>query len=275
MRDHAIPHVRATGKLLFPRADIDAWLASRSGAKAPAVELASAARSAAPPVIAGSHDPLLEWAARESASGLAVLACGSRAGVERLARGEAAVAVLHWRDEVAGEENVPLVRKALPTRDVVVLEWARRAQGLLLARGNPLRIGSLRDMAKKKARVVLRQPEAGSRRLFEHLLGAAGIDVAALNAASRTVRAETALAAAIADGRADAGLGIEAAARAHDLTFIPLAVERVDLAVLRRDAFEPALQALLAFARTPEFSREAKRLGGYDVTATGRVVFNA
>jgi len=270
-RRNAIPHVRATGKLLFPRRQVDAWLTEKSGAPATA-PLHAASRA---PVIAGSHDPLLEWAARASASGLAILACGSRAGVERLARHEATVAALHWRDEATGEDNVPLIRASLPGADVVALEWARRTQGLVLAPGNPLKLRSLADVAKKRARVMLRQPEAGSHRLLAHLLRAAGLRSDALNALPVPARAETDLAAAIADGRADAGLAIEAAARAHGLTFLPLAVERVDLVVHRRDAFAPAVQALLAFTRTPDFAREAKTLSGYDVANTGRVTFNA
>src|SRR2546430_17500167 len=95
-RRNAIPHVRATGKLLFPRRQIDAWLAAKSG-------ISSATER--PAIIAGSHDPLLEWAARASASGLAILACGSRAGVERLAQGKATVAAIHWRDDLTGEDH--------------------------------------------------------------------------------------------------------------------------------------------------------------------------
>jgi len=91
----------------------------------------------------------------------------------------------------------------------------------------------------------------------------------------RPAHAETDLAAAIAEGRADTGLAIEAAARAHGLAFVPLTVERVDLVAHRRDAFEPPLQALLAFARTPEFAHAARNFGGYDIRATGRVVYNA
>ena len=87
--------------------------------------------------------------------------------------------------------------------------------------------------------------------------------------------AETELATIIRDGHADVGLGIEAAARAHGLGFLPLATERLDVVAFRRDVFEPPLQALLAWARTPEFSAQAVALGGYDVTGTGRVVFNA
>ena len=265
-RLHAIPHVRATGKLLFPRRQIDAWLAAKSG---------SSTATERPPIIAGSHDPLLEWAARASASGLAVLACGSRAGIERLARCKATVAAIHWRDKATGDDNVPLVRSTLSDADIVVLEWARRTQGLLLARGNPLRIRGLDDLRKKRATVVPRQSDAGSHRLLEHLLAEAGVASDDIGWLPRVAHAETDLAAAVADGRADAGLGIEAAAHAHGLAFIPLAVERMDLVIRRRDVFEPPLQALLAFARSAEFAAQARALRGYDVANTGHVVFNA
>ncbi|HEY2815597.1 MAG TPA: helix-turn-helix transcriptional regulator [Casimicrobiaceae bacterium] len=265
-RRHAIPHVRATGKLLFPRRQIDAWLAAKSGATAHVQR---------PAIIAGSHDPLLEWAARASASGLAVLACGSRAGIERLAQGNATVAAIHWRDEASGEDNVPLVRAALSGADVVVLEWARRTQGLLLAPGNPLRIRKLADLRSKRARVAPRQADAGSCRLLEYLLRRARVPIDEIAWLSRAAHAETDLAAAIAEGRADAGLGIEAAAHAQGLAFIPLAVERMDLVMHRRDAFEAPLQALLAFAHSPDFVAQAQLLTGYDLANVGRVVFNA
>jgi putative molybdopterin biosynthesis protein len=265
-RQGAIPHVRATGKLLFPRREIDAWLVAKSG---------HARTAAAPPIIAGSHDPLLEWAARESGSGLAVLACGTRDGIDRLSSGDATVAAVHWRDRATGVDNLPLIESTLPGRDIVVLEWARRTQGLLLAAGNPLNVRGLSDLVKKRARVALRQPEAGSHRLFEQLLADAGLRYDQLDRLPRPVRAETDLAATIAEGRADAGFGIEAAARAHGLAFISLASERMDLVARRRDAFEPPLQVLLAFVRSPEFKARAKVLGGYDVSQSGRVVMNS
>ena len=163
----------------------------------------------------------------------------------------------------------------LPDADIVVLEWARRKQGLLLAKGNPHKIRTLADLVDKRPRVVARQVEAGSHRLLEQLLMDARVSGTGIAWTSRSARAETDLAAAIAEGRADAGLGIEAAARERGLAFVPLAIERMDLVVHRRDAFEPPLQALLAFVRTPEFGAQAKTLGGYDVTNAGRVVFNA
>ena len=267
VRNNTLPHVRATGKLLFPKAQIDAWLAAKAGA--PLVLAA-----VAPPIIAGSHDPLLEWAVRDSRCGLAVLACGSSAGLERLARGEAAIAAMHWLDPATGDYNVPLVRERMGTADLVVIEWAKRSQGLLLAAGNPLKVRTLADLAKRRARIAPRQPESGSQHLFLQLLDRAKIDRSKLQWLPRASLAETDLAAAIHDGSADAGVAIEAAARARGLAFIPLAVERLDLVLHRRDFFEPPVQALLAFLRAPEFAAHAKALGGYDVAATGGVVFN-
>ena len=269
VRRNALPYVRATGKLLFPRAQIDAWLAAKAGQRAPAQS------AAVPTIVAGSHDPLLDWATRESGSGLAVLACGSRGGLDRFVAGDAMLAALHWLDTASGEYNVPLVRDRLPDADLVMVEWAQRSQGLVLARGNPLQIRNLADLGRTHARVIGRQPDAGSHRLLEHLLAEAGIAAATLNWLARPALAETDLAAAIAAGTADAGVAIEAAARAHGLEFRPLCTERLDLVVRRRDYFEMPVQALLTFARTSEFSARATALGGYDITHTGRVVFNA
>jgi excisionase family DNA binding protein len=270
VRQQAIPHVRATGKLLFPRQAIDAWLTSK--AQSPPVAAPVRAR---PPIIAGSHDPLLEWAARESRCGLAILACGSREGVERLARDEATAAAAHWRDASSGEFNVGLVRETLRDRDVVMLEWARRTQGLLLAPRNPLRVRGLADLLRPGVRLARRQPGAGSHRLLEQLLDEAGIPARKLHWTAGAAHAETEIAGAVLERRADVAFGIEAAARAHGLAFIPLAEERLDLVMHRRDAFEPPLQALLSFARSTGFAAKARALGGYDVSGVGRVTLNA
>jgi molybdate-binding protein len=111
--------------------------------------------------------------------------------------------------------------------------------------------------------------------LLELLATRANIALTALRTVGKPALAETDLAAAIRDGKADAGIAIEAAAHAHGLTFVPLASERFDLVVRRRDYFEPAVQTLLAFARTVDFRERAQSLSGYDVANTGRVIFNA
>src|SRR6185295_17623154 len=142
----------------------------------------------------------------------------------------------------SGDYNVSLVRDRMHEGDAVAVEWAHRAQGLVVAPGNPMKLRTVGDVARRKARVVVRQPASGSQRLLEHLAGRAKLAVAALHVVGKPALAETDLAAAIRDGKADAGIAIEAAARAHGLEFVPLARERFDLVVRRRDYFEPAMQ---------------------------------
>ncbi len=265
-----IPCTRVTGKWLFPRQLIDQWLAENALAYA-----GENVAAAPPPVIAGSHDPLLEWCVGQAGSGLAMLPGGSLDGLERLAAGEAAICGLHVRDAESGEYNVALVRRSLAGLGVVVLEWAWREQGLVVAPGNPLAIEGVGDLRDKGARVVQRQHEAGSQLLLLHLLAEAGIEAADLTLLPEPARSETELALAVLEGKADAGLAVAAVARQLRLGFVPLARERYDLVMRRRDYFEPPFQKLLAFARSPALAKRAAELGGYDCSGLGSVVYTA
>jgi len=265
----AIPCTRVTGKWLFPRALIDRWLMEH--ADGPGRERAAEP----PPVLAGSHDPLLEWALQASGCGLAALAGGSSDGLARLARGEAAVCALHIPDREGDGCNVEAVRAAGPLRDAVLIEWAQRRQGLMLAPGNPHGIECLADLADRNVRVVDRQPGAGSRLLLDRLLARAGIGRDALDIVDDPAVSETDVAREVHAGHADAGLGIEAAAHEAGLAFVPLADERLDLLMGRRTYFEPPVQALLALTRTRRFADRARTLGGYDISGTGTVHLNA
>ena len=260
-----IPCTRVTGKWLFPRALIDAWVSQGAAASGPAV-------AAPPAVVAGSHDPLLEWCLNQAGSGLAMLPGGSLDGLHRLAAGEAAICALHVFDPASGEYNLPLLRESLGGLGVVAIEWAWREQGLVVAAGNPLGIAGLADLRGR--RVAGRQAAAGSHILFAHLLAEAGIAVAELELASAPARSETELAMMVLEGKADAGLAVAAVARQLKLGFVPLTRERCDLVMRRRDYFEPPFQALLAFARGDSFARHAAALGGYDVSGLGTVVYN-
>jgi len=266
VRDKKIPCTRVTGKWLFPKPLIDQWLAEGT-------ELTS--NPPPPPVVAGSHDPLLDWALRESASGLAMLGGGSLDGLKRLAAGKAAITGLHVLDADSGEYNVPSVQAAVPGMDVVLIQWAWREQGLVLARGNPLGIGGLKDLKDKKARVVLRQEDAGSRILFSVLLDREGLAIKDLKTLAQPVLSETELGLAVQEGKADAGLAVADAARQYRLDFVPLHRERYDLLIRRRAYFEEPFQTLLEFTRTDPFRDRAREMAGYDISDLGRVIYNA
>jgi molybdate-binding protein len=152
------------------------------------------------------------------------------------------------------------------------VEWARREQGLLVARGNPKKIRAIPDLARRGVRVAARQSGAGSAALLERLLAREGLEARHLRFGPAAM-SENDLAESVRRGEADTGLGARAAA-GPGLDFVPLVKERLDLAVLRGAWFDPGLQALFAFARTRRFAGKAATLGGYDVRGLGTVTWN-
>ena len=195
--------------------------------------------------------------------------------MHRLLAGQAVACALHLIDPPTGQYDASILAKSLPGLDFVVIEWARRQQGLIVAPGNPAKIGSIGDLRKRGIRVATRQEGSGSALLFAKLVTDAGLKVEDLEAAGEPVSSETDIAVAVREGNADVGLAVEAVARDQGLDFVPLQWERFDLVVRRVEYFEPPMQRLLAFARTEPFRGRAASLGGYDVTNTGMIVFNA
>jgi excisionase family DNA binding protein len=264
----AIPCSRVTGKLIFPRRLVDRWVDAN-------VDVTDGTVLAPPPIFGGSSDPLLEWALRESGSGLATLFEGSTKGLKRFADAQAVAIGLHLKDGEGDGYNREAARALTGVHDLVLIEWALREQGLVVARGNPLGLSTMGDLAEKRPRIAVRQEGSGGRVLFDALLSEAGIDPAALRLCERAALTEADVASAVADGEADCGLAIGAVARRFGLGFVPLHRERFDIACRRRDFFEPPLQKLFAFARTAAFAEKAVQLGHYDVEGAGSVRFNA
>jgi excisionase family DNA binding protein len=264
-----IPCSKATGKLLFPRALIDRWIEAH-------IELQDPKLLNAPQIVAGSSDPLLEWALRESGCGLATLVEGSSAGLERLGTGGAIAAGIHLGDEDKGENsgNIAAARDTSPPFDLVVVHWAWREQGLIVLPGNPLELNSLKDVADKRARIIPRQEGSGTQILFRKLIAAAGIAETSFNELPKPALTQTDIALAILDGDADCGLAVGSVARRFNLAFVPLHRERFDLVCRRRDLLEPPFQKLLTFARGEDFRKHAKSFGGYDIENCGEVLFN-
>ncbi|MBU8542888.1 MULTISPECIES: helix-turn-helix transcriptional regulator [Roseomonadaceae] len=265
-RAKRLPAAQLGGKWLFPSRALQGWLAAEAGE--------GTARPAPPPILAGSHDPLLDWAVRQSGCGLALRAGGSLDGLAALAEGQAVAAATHLLDPDSGTFNEPAARDLLAGQAVVGLVWAWRDQGLLLAPGNPASILGVADLARPGLRVIGRQPRAGSHILLMHLLAEAGLRLEAIGFLAEPALSEDEVAAAVAEGRADCGFGIRAEAASRGLDFVPLLRERFDLVMPRRQYFESPLQTLFGFARSPAFAARAARMGGYDIGETGRVSFN-
>lgn len=266
-----IPCRKLTGKLLFPREEIERWLA-RAAPGAAAAPIKRPAGGGPPTVVAGSHDPLLDWALRASGVGAATLFDGSLDGLDRVARGEAMAAGLHLFDPATGGWNVPQVRARLESAPLVLVTWAQRARGLLLAPGVADRITGPADL--RGLRIAARQPSSGAGQFLAHVLAEAGLRERDLEILPEIARTETEAAAAVASGRADAAPGLAAAAHEFGLAFCPLVTERFDLLVDRWALCEPTMQALLAFAATGAFREKAQSLTGYDIAELGTVLWN-
>ncbi|MFC3616061.1 substrate-binding domain-containing protein [Lutimaribacter marinistellae] len=260
----AVPCSRATGKLLFPAEEIRAWIA---GAKTGGV---GSAPVKLPPIVLGSHDPLLDWAIRQSRCGLATFFDGSLDGLDRFLRGEGMSAGLHVHDPENDSWNTSLVAQAAAQRNSVLISFAVRRRGLVFRPD----AGPFRELADVAGcRIVPRQPESGTDRLFRHLAERAGVDIGQLEFAE-TARTEDTAVEAVRRGTADVAFGLEAVAQSYGLSFLPIIDEQFGLLVDRKAWFEPPFQTLLQFLKGDAFARRATETGGYDVGELGTVLWN-
>lgn len=223
----------------------------------------------------GSHDMTLDLLAQFLSAGdrrLTSANVGSLGGLLALRRAEAHLAGSHLLDPQTGEYNLSYIRQYLPDVPVKVVALVGRQQGLLTRRGNPLGLRGLEDLVRPGVRFVNRQRGAGTRILLDYHLSEMGVAAAKIIGYNEEQYTHLAVAAAIASGRADCGLGIPAAAQALDLDFIPLFQERYDLVIPKAHAESSLLAPLLEVVAGREFRDAVSALPGYDVSVMGSVI---
>jgi len=264
-----VPCTKVTGRWLFPKTELDHWLTSS------VMRPAGMARPETAPIVGGSHDPLLEWALRESGSGLATLAVGSEAGFSRFVAGETLAAAIHLHDleDIKADANVTAIKNRGELQDVVLIAFCRREQGLLVAPGNPLKLGSIEDVSRARARVCMRPNGAGAQLLLLALLHRAKVSLDQLAAVTPASQTGPDIAQAIRAGRADTGIATRGVANTAGLDFIPIIWEPFDLVMRQRDYFQPPMQSLINFLHSEELRTRARELGGYDLSVAGTVRF--
>jgi len=222
----------------------------------------------------GSHDVALDLlAGRLAGEGAELVSAhvGSIAALGALRERSAHLAGTHVLDAESGSYNDVAVRRYGPGEPVALVRLAEREQGLLVAPGNPLAIAMLADVARTRARYVNRQPDAGTRILLDALLAREGIAPDAIAGYERIEFSHLAVGQLVANGSADTGLAIRAAARAFGLDFVPVAWEPYDLALPAASLEEPRIARLIATLRDPAFRADVEALGGYDCLHAGDV----
>ena len=224
-------------------------------------------------LVQGSHDPLLDLLAQwlaERGQRLVSANVGSLGGLVALRRGEAHLAGTHLLDEDSGDYNLAALRQWLPEEPLRLVTFAHREQGLIVASGNPLGLRGLEDLPR--LRFINRQRGSGTRVLLDYELGRLGIAAADVTGYGQEVYTHLAVAAAVASGAADCGLGLRRAALALGLDFVPVGEERFDLCIPERHSGHPGVVALLAVMAEGAFRAALGREPGYDARATGALV---
>jgi putative molybdopterin biosynthesis protein len=239
-------------------------------------------RSIANTILAiGSHDLTLDLLAdllrrRKPTLRMVSAHVGSYSGLLALQRGEAHLAGSHLLDEETGDYNLGSIDKLLVQHGIhgVLLGFVHRTQGIMVLPGNPREIHTLHDLAREDLLFVNRQRGAGTRVLLDYQLKQQGINPRAIRGYERQEYTHLAVAAAVASGAADCGLGILAAARALGLDFVPLFGERYDLVVPQAHYESDLLAPLLALMRDPAagFAEAVLALGGYETAQMGEVL---
>ena len=224
----------------------------------------------------GSHDLVLDLAssalrAEDPLVTLASSNVGSLGGLVALRDGLCHIAGSHLLDPESGEYTLPYVDRVFGAASLeVAVAPVERSQGLMVAAGNPLGIGGLADLSRAGVRYVNRQRGAGTRVLLDVMLGQLSIAPSLVDGYAREEPTHLAVAAAIASGRADAGMGIMAAARAFGLDFVPLVTEPYDLVVAPGAMESPQLAPLWSLLQSDRFKASVEELGGYSAKDMGR-----
>ena len=231
-------------------------------------------------VATGSHDLILDLAAsalraRDNRVTLASSNVGSLGGLTALRDGLCHVAGSHLLDPASGEYTLPYLERLLPGRDLAVVRLTHREQGLIVGAGNPLGLTGIEDLGGGRVRYVNRQRGAGTRVLLDHELARRSLDASGVLGYEREEPTHLAVAAAVAADRADAGLGVLAAARAFDLGFVPVAREPYDLVLERELVESELLLPLWSLLESAEFRSQVEALGGYDTAEMGRRIVPA
>ncbi|MGB3210583.1 MAG: molybdopterin biosynthesis protein [Desulforhopalus sp.] len=230
-------------------------------------------------VCIGSHDNILDLLANHLHKKRPIIRIssahvGSMGGIMAIKRGEAHIAGTHLFDEETGEYNISFVKRFLKNIPLQLINLCYREQGLIVARGNPKNIQNFRDIAKKKHTFINRQNGAGTRLLTDKVLADEGIDTSEIFGYDHEEYTHMSVAASVANGSVDAGLGIRAAANALELDFVPIAEERYDLIVPGLHKKDSKVVNVIELIRSDgAFHKAILALGGYDLRHCGNIMY--
>jgi putative molybdopterin biosynthesis protein len=273
--DKGLPATKITGKWLFPTDLVEQWIENHTlNFPKPPCELPAYEGLL---IIMGSNDPLLERTISlfnaHNGGHVAVFGnLGSMGGLKALRRKRCHMAGCHLLQENSEEYNFDFASQELEQMPAVV-NFCRREQGLLVARGNPLGIESVKDLARPGLRLANRPLGTGTRHLLDRLLAREGIRGEKIDGYENEQSRHLDVGLEILSGRCDVGPGIRAVAGLLNIGFIPLRWERYDLMIDKQRFFDEGIQRFLGMLHEPSFKRLSQKLTGYDLAGSGKMVY--
>ena len=275
LRQGRLPGTKVTGHWIFSRRLVREWIEACSRDALTPDRSEGGVRAVEPHhlIAVGSDDLVFqilqrEFNRRHPSLLLTSASMSSVAGLAAVKERRAHVAGIHLLDPASGEYNRPQVRAAFQGARAMLVTLAHREEGLILPRGNPEKVEGIADVLRRRLRLASREMGSGVRVLEDHLLGAHGTR---RSSRGRDLEVATHLevATAVAEGRADAGIGIVAPARSLGLEFLPLAWERYDLLTTDEAFYHPPTQAFFEMIKSDWLRQLIDRLPGYDARETG------
>lgn len=274
--EKGLPATKVTGKWLFPRHLVEQWLENQtinypetSGPLPPYHGLL---------IIVGSNDILLDRTIslfnRLHKDHVAVFGnVGSMGGIKALARDLCHMAASHLLQEDEQEYNFDFITEKFGGEAPVLVNFCRREQGLIVAKGNPKGISSISDLGQAGIKIANRPDGTGTRLLLDRELDKAGLKGSKIEGYQQEFRSHIDVAMEVFSGRVDAALAIKPVANLLGLDFIPLRWERYDLLISKEHFFEQGIQLFLGLLHEPQFREMAEKLDGYDLSLCGKMVF--
>jgi len=273
--EKGLPATKITGKWLFPRHLVEQWIEANtinypeSDTRQPALQGLL--------IVVGSNDLLLDRTLslynRLNSGNVAVFGnLGSMGGLQALRKNLCHIASSHLLQDDEREYNFDFAFKELD-RVPAVLNFCRREQGILLAKGNPKKISAVADLGRPGITIVNRSLGTGTRLLFDKELQKAGLKGEKIKGYTTEVARHLDVGLEILSQRADAGPAIKAVAGLLNLDFIPLRWERFDLMILKDRFFEENIQRFLGLLHEKEFKDLVAKISGYDLSLSGKMVF--
>lgn len=272
--DKGLPATKITGKWLFPRHLVEQWVENHT------INYPEPSRQLPPYhgllIVAGSNDPLLEQTLtlfnRKHSDHVAVFGnLGSMGGLQALRQNRCHIASSHLLQDDE-EYNFDFASREL-AQPPAVINFCRREQGFVVARGNPHGIGGAADLGREGVRMINRPLGTGTRLLLDRELKTAGIPGERIDGYDREMSRHMDVGLEVLSGRADVAPCIRPVASLLGLDFVPLRWERYDLLVTRDRFFDQGVQLFVGLLHEPEFQRLAETLEGYDVSLSGKMVY--